>query len=84
MLIFPSMSLFRRTSFLLKSEISWAKKKQKKTMIQVQMRPDIVWSVSQAQKCELILKEYDTEIALSSVSLTQQATTVETRIPGRF
>lgn len=84
MLIFPSMSLFRRTSFLLKSEISWAKKKQKKTMIQVQMRPDIVWSVSQAQKCELILKENDTEIALISVALTQQATTVETRIPGRF
>ena len=84
MLIFPTMSLFRRTSFLLKSEISWAKKKQKKTMIQVQMRPDIVWSVSQAQKCELILKENDTEIALISVALTQQATTVETRIPGRF
>lgn len=82
MLIFPSMSLFRRTSFLLKSEISWAKKKKK--MIQVQMRPDIVWSVSQAQKCELILKENDTEIALISVALTQQATTVETRIPGRF
>lgn len=84
MLIFPSMSLFRRTSFLLKSEISWAKKKKKKKMIQVQMRPDIVWSVSQAQKCELILKENDTEIALISVALTQQATTVETRIPGRF
>ena len=84
MLIFPSMSLFRRTSFLLKSEISWAKKKQKKTMIQVQMMPDIVWSVYQAQNCELILKENDTEIALISVALTQQATTVETRIPGRF
>ena len=81
MLIFPSMSLFRRTSFLLKSEISWAKKRN---MIRVQMRPDIVWSVSQAQKSELILKENDTEIALISVALTQQATTAETRIPGRF
>ena len=29
-LIFPSMSLFRRTSFLLKSEISWEEKKKKK------------------------------------------------------
>lgn len=82
-LIFPSMSLFRRTSFLLKSEISWEEKKKKK-MIRVQMRPDIVWSVSQAQKCELILKENDTETALISVALAQLATTAETRISGRF
>ena len=82
-LIFPSMSLFRRTSFLLKSEISWEEKKKKK-MIRVQMRPDIVWSVSQGQKCELILKENDTETALISVALAQLATTAETRISGRF
>ena len=53
-------------------------------MIRVQMRPDNVWSASQAQKCELILKENDTEIALISVALAQLATTAETRISGRF